>query len=266
MRRAVAAVRVLVAENDPARAARDVEADAAEPWLGRPVFPLVWLGATMQLAGGRIDAGRRLTDVAASVAAPDGWGEVAVAMLRSELALHDGQRATAERTALEGLAVAVVQDLRPWMIDAVEQLAFVDVASARLDRVVVLARAAADERVAIGYVHRLPHRRAQWQRDLAPLVGTAEWAAATDGLDAVVERLLRAGGRRTWGRVGWNALTPTELVVIEHVRDGLTNAAIAARMYVSPATVKSHLEHIYAKLGVHGRVELVAVASRHRDG
>ena len=67
-------------------------------------------------------------------------------------------------------------------------------------------------------------------------------------------------------RSGWDALTPTELVVIDHVREGHTNAQIGARMFVSPATVKSHLEHIYAKLDVRGRVELLAVAARHRDG
>ena len=83
-------------------------------------------------AGGRtIDAGRRLTEVAASVAAPDGWGEVGVAMLRSELALHDGELGAAELTALNALTVAVRQDLRPWLCDVIEQIAFVDAAAGR---------------------------------------------------------------------------------------------------------------------------------------
>ena len=37
-------------------------------------------------------------------------------------------------------------------------------------------------------------------------------------------------------------------------------------MFISPATVKSHLEHIYAKLGVRGRVAVTTEAARHRNG
>ena len=97
MRLVIGALRTLLVDGDPERAARQMETQAEEPWLGRPVFPIVWLGATMQLAADRVEVGRRLAEVAASVAAPDGWGEVGVAMLRSELALHDGELVAAER-------------------------------------------------------------------------------------------------------------------------------------------------------------------------
>ena len=44
--------------------------------------------------------------------------------------------------------------------------------------------------------------------------------------------------------------------------EGLTNPAIGERLFVSRGTVKTHLEHVYAKLGVHNRAELAAAAAR----
>lgn len=48
-------------------------------------------------------------------------------------------------------------------------------------------------------------------------------------------------------------LSTREREVLELVSAGLTNAAIAERLWISPGTVKKHLENIYAKLGVAGR-------------
>jgi DNA-binding CsgD family transcriptional regulator len=48
-------------------------------------------------------------------------------------------------------------------------------------------------------------------------------------------------------------LTPREAEILELVAAGLTNAMIAERLWVSPATVKKHLENVYAKLGVANR-------------
>jgi DNA-binding CsgD family transcriptional regulator len=50
-------------------------------------------------------------------------------------------------------------------------------------------------------------------------------------------------------------LSAREAEVLELVAAGLTNAAIAERLWISPGTVKKHLEHIYAKLGVRTRTE-----------
>ena len=44
--------------------------------------------------------------------------------------------------------------------------------------------------------------------------------------------------------------------------DGLTNPAIAERMFVSTATVKTHVAHIFRKLDVHNRAELAALSAR----
>ncbi|MFI6494117.1 response regulator [Streptomyces sp. NPDC050564] len=57
------------------------------------------------------------------------------------------------------------------------------------------------------------------------------------------------------------ALSRRELEVLELVKDGLSNHQISKRLFLSQATVKSHLVHIYAKLGVDSRTAAVAVAT-----
>lgn len=66
-------------------------------------------------------------------------------------------------------------------------------------------------------------------------------------------------------------LTDREREVFEHLAAGLSNADIARTMYVSEATVKSHINRLFTKLGVRDRVHAVIVAyesgfvSRGRD-
>jgi len=59
---------------------------------------------------------------------------------------------------------------------------------------------------------------------------------------------------------GWESLTATERAVSLLVAEGLTNGAVARRLYISPHTVNAHLRHVFAKLGVSNRVALAAVA------
>jgi DNA-binding CsgD family transcriptional regulator len=60
-----------------------------------------------------------------------------------------------------------------------------------------------------------------------------------------------------------NRLTAREGEILELVGAGLTNAAIAERLWVSPGTVKKHLENIYAKLGVGNRAAAIARITPH---
>jgi DNA-binding NarL/FixJ family response regulator len=65
------------------------------------------------------------------------------------------------------------------------------------------------------------------------------------------------------GRVGdhsLGALSPRELEVLRLVAGGATNRAVARQLFVSEATVKTHLLHLYDKLGVRDRAAAVAVA------
>lgn len=72
-------------------------------------------------------------------------------------------------------------------------------------------------------------------------------------------------GRGARGRPanGWESLTPTELDVVRLVGEGLPNKDIAARLFISPRTVQSHLTHVYTKLAVSSRVQLAREAARH---
>jgi DNA-binding CsgD family transcriptional regulator len=53
-------------------------------------------------------------------------------------------------------------------------------------------------------------------------------------------------------------LTPREREVLDLVSVGLTNAQVAAVLWIAPGTVRRHLENVFAKLGVHTRTAAVA--------
>jgi NarL family two-component system response regulator LiaR len=57
-------------------------------------------------------------------------------------------------------------------------------------------------------------------------------------------------------------LTERERVVLALMVEGLNNTQIAARLVVSPSTIKTHVSHILSKLGVASRSEAVALALR----
>jgi DNA-binding NarL/FixJ family response regulator len=59
-----------------------------------------------------------------------------------------------------------------------------------------------------------------------------------------------------------DGLTAREAEVLALIAAGLTNGEIADRLVVSGATVKSHVNHIFAKTGVHDRAQAVAYAFR----
>ena len=58
------------------------------------------------------------------------------------------------------------------------------------------------------------------------------------------------------------ALTNRELDIVRMIVLGLRNAEIAGRLRVSEGTVKSHLHHVYEKLGVHSRMDLLLLAQQ----
>jgi len=98
-------------------------------------------------------------------------------------------------------------------------------------------------------------------------MGTEEFTAAhTEGaemsLDEAVAWVRRARGTRRRPAGGWESLTPTEVQVVELVAQGLTNPQVGERMFISRATVKVHLAHVFQKLDVSSRAELTAQAVR----
>jgi DNA-binding CsgD family transcriptional regulator len=91
----------------------------------------------------------------------------------------------------------------------------------------------------------------------------AEAVAAAEAIDAqwlaghAHAELVASGGRRRRRSDLDGQLTPQERRVFELAVQGLSNETIGSRLRVSAGTVKTHLEHIYAKLGVHSRRELM---------
>jgi ATP/maltotriose-dependent transcriptional regulator MalT len=57
-----------------------------------------------------------------------------------------------------------------------------------------------------------------------------------------------------------DAVSARELEVLTLIAQGETNRGAAARLFISEATVKTHLLHIYEKLGVNDRAAAVAAA------
>ena len=49
-----------------------------------------------------------------------------------------------------------------------------------------------------------------------------------------------------------------EWQVVAHLEQGKSNADIAAALFISPGTVRTHLQNIYSKLGVHSRAAALA--------
>ncbi|MGA5554414.1 response regulator [Streptomyces lavendulocolor] len=93
--------------------------------------------------------------------------------------------------------------------------------------------------------------------ELAAAVRTA--AAGRSALaPAVAHRLMDRM------RTPAEALTRRELEVLQLVGEGLSNQQISKRLFLSQATVKSHLVHVYAKLGVDSRTAAVAAATARR--
>ena len=175
-----------------------------------------------------------------------------------------------EDTWHAALQLALQHDLRLIAVDALEGLA---VAAARPESGAECLRLlAAGQRLRDELDYRWRFRFEQKAVDDARQLATdhldhddAE-RATTEGrqLDwrAAAAYAQRAHGEGKRPRHGWDSLTPTELQVVALIADGLTNAQIATRLLIGQATVKTHLAHIFNKLGVTTRAQLAGEAAR----
>jgi DNA-binding NarL/FixJ family response regulator len=85
---------------------------------------------------------------------------------------------------------------------------------------------------------------------------------------AVADKPVPSGGSGAPGSPDATAeppdgLSPREAEVLTHIAAGLSNAEIAAALYVSEATVKTHINHIFSKTGLRDRAQLVGYAFRN---
>jgi DNA-binding CsgD family transcriptional regulator len=154
-------------------------------------------------------------------------------------------------------------------VDSLEALAAVAAAQESDQEAVRLLAAAATARRAMRY-QRYPVDEPAWQRTLSAVreglgedafeTGWAEGEALD--LDAAATYASRARGARGRPSAGWESLTPTEIEVVRLAAQGLTNPEIGARLFITRGTVKTHLAHVFAKVGVANRSELAAEVVR----
>jgi len=133
-----------------------------------------------------------------------------------------------------------------------------------------LARRLLDAYFPRGRGARLPRVIGNWLRQ-QPMDRPPNPLSVDGPRGALTIELDRRGGTRVLlleefaaGGQGPAALSAREREVLALVRDGLRNAEIAEALWVSPATVRKHLENIYEKLDVHTRT--AAVARVHGPG
>ena len=116
-------------------------------------------------------------------------------------------------------------------------------------------------------VHQLPTTRSRWRRYCDAMDDgdfNEAWAqGAALSTEEAIAYVQRGRGTRKRPSSGWASLTPMERDVTRLVKDGLANKEIAARLFISPRTVQTHLTHIYAKVGLTSRVQLAQEAGRH---
>ena len=72
-------------------------------------------------------------------------------------------------------------------------------------------------------------------------------------------QLIREGGSKTVDNPG---LTPREIELLVELGHGSSYEQAAAALFISPHTVRKHVEHAYKKLGVHSKVQAVNEARR----
>jgi DNA-binding CsgD family transcriptional regulator len=107
-----------------------------------------------------------------------------------------------------------------------------------------------------------PHRPAWTGGDAAVELRREVSAGRLDA--AAVEAVLVAGGHRASRRIEYpGGLTQREVEVLRLIARGCTTKDVAARLVISRKTAGTHIEHIYAKLGVTGRVEASLFATQH---
>jgi len=177
--------------------------------------------------------------------------------------------AEAVRLATELRPDVVLMDLRMPVMDGVEATAQIRAALPGTE-VVVLTTHADDESIfgalragARGYLTK--------DAGLAEIARAVHAAAAGQALldPSVQATLVAAAGRAPGvGRPSPAApppddLTPREAEVLTLIAQGLSNSEIARALFVSEATVKTHVNHVFSKIGARDRAQAVHYAYTH---
>jgi DNA-binding CsgD family transcriptional regulator len=244
--------------------------DVARQWLGAHPLPAGNVNpiAEIALARGDLSAARRYADEAVSLAR---GVHLAIALIaRTRVASARGEPDQAERDAHKALVCAAALDAHATTPEALECLAAMASHAESHREAARLFGAAHAMRERMGIV-RYKVYEADHDISVAALrtaLGGNDFESAwAEGSALSAEKAIayaqRGRGERKRPTSGWASLTPTERDVVELVRESLGNKEIATRLFVSPRTVQTHLTHVYTKLGLTSRVQLVQEAARH---
>jgi predicted ATPase/DNA-binding CsgD family transcriptional regulator len=198
-----------------------------------------------------------------------GWGteEVAIrATVDTVLTRLEGDIAAAEQFGHQALDAHHRQGYRKELVHTLEALAGLAAAQGSPVECARLAGAAQAMRDEMGYVLRWPYESELRETDLTAAraaIGNDRFETAfADGRtldeDAAVAYAQRARGERKRPTSGWDSLTPTEETVVRLVASGLTNKQVGRELLMGAETVKTHLSHVYDKLGVRSRAALAS--------
>ncbi|OCB23789.1 transcriptional regulator [Mycobacterium intracellulare subsp. yongonense] len=223
--------------------------------------------AEAALACGDVAAARRWVDD--TVAMVPGWHQMGARTVRAHIALAQGDLDQAERDAHEAVVIAARTHGYLRVADALECLVRLaaDVGTHSYGARLLGASAAIRERMGHArfalYQEGYDSAVAAIREGLGQNAFEASWdEGAALSTEEAIAYAQRGRGERKRPSSGWKSLTPMENDVVRLVREGLGNKEIGARLFISPRTVQTHLTHVYSKLGLTSRVQLVQEAGR----
>jgi DNA-binding CsgD family transcriptional regulator len=218
----------------------------------RPAAAVATLDARLEQVGRDNPLAVPLLALLVEAALAAGAGEEAAAAARQLEAIAEGGRAGALALLARGRVAAAQGDPEAPAVlrSAADRLAgeglALEAARARADLARALAATAPEPTIDAA-------RRA---RDELEAMGARREA------DAAAALLRELGARGRTGPRDAALLSRREVEVLRLLGEGLSNARIAARLFISPKTAEHHVSRIYAKLGLAGRAEAVAYALR----
>ena len=103
------------------------------------------------------------------------------------------------------------------------------------------------------------------QEPASPVGGVGGWVRGIRGSGAPPAEAAEpeTPGQGSGGRGLLEPLSASEIRVLRYLPTNLTAHEIAGQLYLSVHTVKTHIRHVYSKLGAHGRREAVERARHH---
>lgn len=185
------------------------------------------------------------------------------------LALEEGRVKEAEGLAHLAIEAAYSRARGIETVDAFEVLGRVLVRKSRFEEAVRVLLGAGAIRSRTGYI-RFPQEELEVDDALSVArdeLGEDAFSRIAETTDSLTPEELygyarKARGSRKRPSSGWESLTPAEVQVANLAAEGMTNAEIAAKLFISPGTVKVHLSHIFAKLTISRRTQLASEVRR----